>query len=163
MAALFLAPSPARSQTLGGQAEVYAGSEFESYLRYLQTLGKSRPGVWSIRPLSPAQLDALMPSDSVHPWASRYDFGTHHPKGFYYEFVRPTTGVIMNTSYPWGGNDGAIWAGKGVTAWAQAGVMMRYGPLSASIAPIAFRAANTSFPLMNNNHTGVLAYGVYAG
>lgn len=159
VAALFLAPSPARSQTLGGKAEIYSGSEFESYLRYLQTLGKSKPSVWSIRPMSPSQIDAVMPSDSLHPWGARYDFNNAKPKGFYYEFVRPTTGLIMNTSYPFGSNDGAIWAGKGLTAWAQAGVMMRWGPVSASLAPVAFRAANSDFPLMDNGKTGVLAYG----
>jgi hypothetical protein len=115
LAALSLLPvavNRASGQTVGGRAEVFAGSEFESYLRYLQTLGKSRPGVWGIRPLSPVQLDKLMPSDSLHPWAQRYDFSTAKRVGLTYDFVRPTTGLIENTSYPFGGNDGPIWAGK---------------------------------------------------
>jgi hypothetical protein len=162
IAALALLPagvSSANAQTVGGRAEIFAGSEFESYLRYLQTLGKSRPGVWSIRPLSPAQQDKLMPSDSLHPWGQRYDFTNPKGTGLTYEFVRPTTGMIANTSYPFGGNDGPIWAGKGVTAWAQAGVLLRWGPVSASIAPMAFRAANSDFDLMDNDENGVLSYG----
>jgi hypothetical protein len=149
----------ARAQDVGGRAEIFAGSEFESYLRYLQTLGKSKPSVWSIRPLSPRQIDALMPSDSVHPWGGRYDFTPSKPSEFTYEFVRPTTGFIANTAYPFGGKDGAVWAGKGLTAWAQAGLAARFGPLSASFVPIAFRASNSAFPLMANGQTGKLSYG----
>jgi len=158
-AAFFVAfARPAQAQQLGGRSEIFAGSEFESYLRYLQTLGKSKPTVWSIRPFSPGQIDGLMPTDSVHPWANRYDFNQTKVTGFWYEFIRPTTGVIGNTSYPFGGNDGAIWAGKGLTAWAQAGVQARWGPVSATFAPIAFRSTNSEFDLMDNGQTGVLKY-----
>src|SRR5215217_2579862 len=156
IAALFVtAPRPVEAQPLGGRAEVYAGSEFESYLRYLQTAGKSKPGVWSIRPFSSTQLDQLMPSDSPHPWGQRYDFSSVRPEGLSYEFIRPTTGVIANSSYPFGGNDGVIWAGKGLTAWAQAGVQLRWGPISGTFAPIAFRSANSDFELMDNGRTGI--------
>jgi hypothetical protein len=160
-AAVILIPVGVTSaQTVGGRAEIFANSEFESYLRYLQTLGKSRSSVWGIRPLSPTQIDKLMSADSLHPWGQRYDFTSRaRQTGFTYEFVRPTTGVIANTAYPFGGNDGPIWAGKGVTAWAQAGLLMRWGPLSASIAPVAFRAANSDFDLMDNGERGVLLYG----
>src|SRR6476620_59293 len=56
---------PAAAQTGGGRSEVFAGSEFESYLRYLQTLGKSKPTVWTIRSLEPSQNEAISPTDSV--------------------------------------------------------------------------------------------------
>lgn len=149
----------AKAQAAGGSAEIFAGSELESYLRYLETLGKSRPAVWSIRPMSPVQLDKLMPADSVHPWGRRYELTARNGKGFTYELVGPTTGVIANTAYPFGGNDGPLWAGKGLTAWAQAGVQLRWGPLSASFAPVAFRAANSGFPMMDNGKSGTLAFG----
>ena len=159
LAALFLASArPASAQLLGGRSEIFAGSEFESYLRYLETLGHSKPSVWSIRPLSPGQIDKILPTDSVHPWANRYDFKPSKVTGFWYEFIRPTTGFIANTSYPFGGNDGVIWAGKGLTAWAQAGVAARWGPLSLTFAPVAFRASNSEFELMNNGQTGLLKY-----
>ena len=158
--ALFLVTArPAESQLLGGRSEIFAGSEFESYLRYLQTLGKSSPTVWGIRPLGPLQIDQIMPGDTVHPWARRYNFNQTKPVGAWYEFIRPTTGVIGNTSFPFGGNDGAIWAGKGLTAWAQAGFQARWGPISATFAPIAFRATNSEFELMDNGQVGVLQYG----
>lgn len=157
LSALVAVPS-AKAQSSGGYGEVFVGSEFENYLRYLQTLGKSAPSVWSIRGLSPSQLDALAPSDTLHPWSHRYDFSRPARTGFALGFVRPTVGFIANTGYPFGSNDGAIWAGKGMTAWAQAGVTFRAGPFSGSFAPIAFRAANTDFELMDNGQIGDLKF-----
>lgn len=148
----------ASAQTLGGRSEVYAGSELESYLRYLQTLGKSQPTVWSLRGLSPSEIDALAPIDSAHPWSARYDFGKQTRTGLQVDYVRPTMGFVLNSSYPFGGNDGPIWVGKGVTSWAQTGVSARWGPFSAKLAPIAFRAGNQSFALMANGQVGNLIF-----
>ncbi|MGI9044896.1 MAG: capsule assembly Wzi family protein [Gemmatimonadaceae bacterium] len=153
-----LAPIPSHAQSSGGHGEVFVGSEFESYLRYLQTTGKSRHTIWSIRGLSPGQLDALAPSDTLHPWARRYDFSRPARTGVVIGWVRPTVGFIANTAYPWGSNDGAIWAGKGLTAWAQAGFTARLGPISATFAPVAFRASNSEFDLMDNGQIGDLKF-----
>ncbi len=150
---------PAAAQTAGGgRSEVFAGSEFESYLRYLQTLGESQSTTWSIRSFSPKEVDALAPKDSIHPWARRYDFSPQKGPGIHWDYVHPTVGFLFNSAYPFGGNDGVIWAGKGVTSYAQAGVSMRWGILSAKLAPVAFRAENTSFPLMDNGHIGPLKF-----
>jgi hypothetical protein len=147
-----------QAQAAGGYGEVFVGTEFESYLRYLQTLGKSAPSVWSIRGLAPSQLDALAPSDTVHPWGNRYDFRRPEGRGLKINFVRPTIGFIGNTAYPFGGNDGAIWAGKGITTYAQVGVSARVGPFSATFAPMAFRAQNTEFDLWDNGQIGDLRF-----
>ena len=160
LAALTLgAAAPLQAQSsAGGRSEIFVGSEFESYLRYLQTLGKSAPAVWSIRGFSPGQLDALAPSDTLHPWARRYNFAKSTKTGLVIDFIRPTVGFIANTSYPFGSNDGAVWAGKGLTAWAQAGLAARFGPFSATFAPVAFRAQNSEFELMDNGQIGDLKY-----
>ncbi len=153
-----LSTRPAAAQTGGGRAEVFAGSEFESYLRYLQTLGKSKSTTWSIRGFSPKEVDALAPTDSIHPWAHRYDFSPQKGPGLHWNYVYPTVGFLFNTAYPFGGNDGVVWAGKGLTSFAQAGVAMRWGVLSAKLAPVAFRAENTEFPLMANGRIGPLVF-----
>ena len=152
-------PQQALAQrSAGGPAEVFAGSQFESYLRYLQTLGKSAPTPWSIRGFSPSEIDRLAPSDDSHPWSARYAFKKDSSSGLRFDFILPTVGFIANTSYPWGSNDGPIWAGKGLTSWTQLGFAARYGVFSARIAPIAFRAENTAFPLMDNKQSGDLAF-----
>ncbi len=146
------------AQSAGGNGEVFVGSEFESYLRYLQTAGKSVPTIWSIRGMSPSQLDALAPSDTLHPWARRYNFARPARTGLVIGYIRPTVGFVGNTAYPFGSNDGPVWAGKGMTAWAQAGFTARLGPLSATFAPIAFRSQNAEFELMDNGQIGDLKY-----
>lgn len=157
-AVLLATGQAAAAQQAGGRGEIFVGSEFESYLRYLQTLGKSQPDVWSIRGFSPRQLDALAPSDTLHPWARRYAFGQSSRTGLVVSYVRPTVGFTMNTAFPYGYNDGPIWAGKGITAWGQAGLSARWGPFSGTFAPVAFRSQNAEFPLMDNGQIGDLRY-----
>ena len=146
-------PATAAGQSLaGGRTEVFAGSVLESYLRYLQSLGKSGSEPWSIRGFSPREVDARAPVDSAHPWARRYTFGRDSAKSI--DFVRPTAGVILNTAFPFGGNDGPVWAGKGLTGFVQAGISAELGPISIRLAPVAFHAANGSYDLYPNSLEG---------
>ena len=148
--------APAQSRA-GGRSEVFAGSVFESYLRYLQSLGKAGAEPWSIRGFSLAETDARAPSDTLHPWANRYEFRGNGSRSL--DFVRPTAHVIVNSAFPSGSNDGPIWAGKGLTTAIQAGVTGEFGPLSIRLAPVAFYAANSEFPLFANNESGALQFG----
>jgi hypothetical protein len=60
----------------------------------------------------------------------------------------------FNSAYPSGINEGPVWSGRGLTTSVSAGVMMAWGPLSAVINPIAFRAENEPFPLQPTGITG---------
>ncbi|MEO5902893.1 MAG: capsule assembly Wzi family protein, partial [Gemmatimonadaceae bacterium] len=119
---------------------------------------KSKSTVWSIRSFSPEEVDKLAPTDSLHPWAKRYSFSAPKGSGLHWDYVHPTTGFLFNSAYPFGGNDGVIWAGKGLTSFAQAGIAMRWGVLSAKLAPVAFRSENLSFSLMDNGRIGPLRF-----
>ncbi len=152
------ATSSLNAQTVaGGRSEVFAGSVLESYLRYLQSLGKSSDDPWSVRGFSPGEISDRAPTDSLHPWAQRYEFRGDSSK-VRFDYVRPTVKAIVNTAFPFGGNDGPLWAGKGLTTSIQMGVSAELGPLSIRIAPVAFRAANAAFPLYPNGETGNLAF-----
>lgn len=147
------------AQMTGGRNEVFAGSELESYLRYLQTAGKSQEYPWSMRDFSPLEIDELAAKDSAHPWARRYDLQRKaNARGFQWDYVRPKASFYLNTAYAYGSNDGAVWQGKGLTTAVQGGVSARWRGFSASIAPVAFRAENQSFPLMANGETGALRF-----
>lgn len=149
----------AQVQGQTGRNEVFAGSDLESYLRYLQTAGKSHEYPWSMRAFSPLEVDSLAATDAAHPWASRYDLQRKpRTRGFQWDYVRPKVSSYLNTAFAYGGNDGAVWQGKGLTTAVQGGISARWGPFSASIAPIAFRAENQFFPLMPNGETGVLRF-----
>src|SRR2546422_3358032 len=151
----------------GGRSEVFAGGELETYLRNLQLVGLVPLYPWSVRSFSPRELDRLFPSDTVHPWASHYDrAGPPLPRGrVTFDVVRPTVSVRFNSAFPYGSNDGPIWAGRGLTSAVQAGFALRFGALSLTVAPIVFRAENANFSLMGNGDTGRFVYadGRYPG
>lgn len=150
---------PASAQNTGGRSEVFAGSELESYLRYLQTTGKSSEYPWTIRSFSPAEIDQLAATDTGHPWASRYDLQRRvHKGGLEWDVVRPTLTFYLNSVFPYGGSDGPVWQGKGLTTSLQAGLAVRWGPFSGILAPMAFRAENQSFPLLQNGEIGRLRF-----
>ena len=151
---------------VGGRSEFFAGGELENYLRLLQTTGAVPRYPWSVRAFSPGEVDRLVPLNDAHPWANRYDLAppTRHGgrlglrHGLSLDLVRPRITLIENTAFPFGSNDGPVWAGRGLTTVVQAGVAIRYGPLSATFAPIVFRAENAAFDLLPNGQSGNLVY-----
>jgi hypothetical protein len=140
------------------RSEIFVGSLPENYLRYLQTMGLVQLYPWSSRAFSPREIDALVPRDSAHPWMNRFLSTEKNFHGIRYDFVRPTSSLRYNTGFAYGSNDGPIWAGRGLTSAIQAGIAARWGPLSGTLAPMAFRAENRAFFIMPTGRTGVAAF-----
>lgn len=142
---------PAAAQTVGPAGtlgEVYTGGELENYLRVLQLAGVTSPYPWSIRGFSMDEVRRLAPRDSAHPWAERYSIGGASEGGVAFNLHAPATRVIYNSAFPFGGNDGPVWAGRGMTAALQGGASLRYGGLSLTLAPVAFWAQNAEFDVV---------------
>lgn len=142
---------------LAATGPLTAGGELDNYLRYLQTLGRVPLTGWELRPFSVSQADTLTYVDGAHPWQHTWLF----PRGDQ-PSVRALPVVAtaqLNSAFPWGGNDGAVWAGRGRTTSLQAGVSARFGPASLVLDPIVFRAENARFTLEPNGQTGT---GIYA-
>jgi hypothetical protein len=138
---------------------VFVGSDQERYLRVLQILGLVRLYPWSIRGFSPAEVDRLRPSSEAHPWGE--DAGFERPArstGAQEEILPASITTRYNTAFPFGMNDGAVWAGRGFTGAAEGGAAVRQGPLSIVVAPIAFWAENRSFVLRPNGQQGILRF-----
>lgn len=159
--AAFIGSAPLSAQERGTDnkevwGEVFAGSELEQYLRLLQLTGESKRLPWSVRSFGPAELRQIAPSGGDHPWAGRYDF-TGDSTGLLLSFVRPAAGLAYNSRFPYGSNDGAIWAGRGLTGSIQVGAAFRFGPLSGVFAPTLFAAGNADFDLMPTRQ-GVSVY-----
>ena len=129
------------------------GSEFEDYLRVLQIAGVAPLYPWSIRGFSPREIRALVAGDTAGPWALQPRFSKS-----LVDAGPATLTTTYNSAYPYGANDGAVWAGRGLTVAAAAGVSGTYGPLSISLAPVAFRASNSPFPILPNGKNGLQAY-----
>lgn len=147
------------AQQLGAQArsvsmlDFTAGSEYEDYLRVLQIAGKVPLYPWSIRGFSRREIERLALADSTGPWKLRDRFAASR-----FSAGPLRLGATFNSAYPYGANDGPLWAGRGLTAAASGGLSGHAGPLSFAIDPMAFSAMNRPFELMPNGTTGRLAF-----
>lgn len=159
--ALVVVASPARAQILGdplgGPAGITAGGEMDNYLRYLQSLGKVPVTSWSLRQFSPRTIDTLVTADSAHPWARSRSFTSMREREG--ASVMPVVGSLrFNSAYPFGSNDGPVWAGRGATVALQGGFAWRRGALTVVADPMVFAAQNTSFRLQPNGFTDALRF-----
>ncbi len=138
---------------------VVVGSDAEHYLRVLQVAGAAPLYPWGIRGFSPAEVDRLLPDTVRHPWRDRMPPADSAPGSVRARWVRPQAGLVFNSAFPQGTNDGALWAGRGVTAAASAGFEVRVGSaLSLRVEPLLFWAQNRSFPLMDNGRPDSLRF-----
>lgn len=125
------------------------GSEFENYLRALQVAGMAPIHPWSLRGFTRREVERLVAADSAGPWSLRHRLNTGRIT------AGPLTlGMTLNSAYPYGANDGPIWAGRGLTTAISGGVSGHLGPVSFAFAPVAFRAGNSAFELLPNGRFG---------
>jgi capsule assembly protein Wzi len=71
--------------------------------------------------------------------------------------LRLTT--AWNSRYPSGENDGLLWAGRGVSQLASAGVAYRWGALSLALAPEVTWSENRFFDTVPNGRSGAQRFG----
>jgi hypothetical protein len=137
-------------------AEAAVGSEVEDYLRLLQVAGRVPLHPWSIRGFSLAEVEALAP-EGGHPWQDSYRAGREAP-GAWIAPLPLDLSARFNIAFPHAPNEGPVWAGRGATFAASAGLAARAGPLSLRIAPQAFWAENREFTLQDHGDTAVAPY-----
>jgi len=141
------APCVAAAQTASRSwAEMTAGSELESYLRALQVAGKAPAYPVSVRGWSAVERDSIVPRASEHPWIARFRTPARGG-GVRAALIRPELELVENTGFPYGADDGAVWAGKGLTIAVSGGFELRAGALSVVVDPVFFRAENAAFAL----------------
>lgn len=159
LGALAVAPGAAQTDTPANTlGETFAGEEQERYLRLLQMADQSRPYPWSIRGFSVEEVQRLAPADSAHPWARRFDFGGESTRAWDVHLHPAAATGIFNSGFPFGGYDGPVWAGRGLTTAVQVGVTARYRQLSLTLAPVAFRAGNADFEPVRSSPSAPRSY-----
>lgn len=151
------AQTPETSGTL--RHEIFVSEPGESYLRYLQTVGKVPEHPWSSRGFSQRELRSLIPKDTALPWADRFRDETRSIAGIQYGFINPKATLRYNSSFAYGSNDGPVWAGRGLTSATQFGFYAGWGPVSLTVAPLLFRAQNQSFDIVPTGRPGDAAFG----
>jgi len=140
-------PTPVGQPTvLRSWAELTTGSELEQYLRVLQLSGVAPLTQASLRGWSAAERDSMLPRGKSHPWNAQMIAPAKRPT-FSFEPIRPQLQLIENSGWAYGSNDGAIWAGRGLTTAVSGGFEVRSGPLTVVIDPVFFRAENQAFTM----------------
>jgi hypothetical protein len=134
---------------------IAVGSEWERYLRTVQVLGVVPLEPWTLRGFSSIQTRLLTPRDSLLPWR----FESSAPHECRAMFMLPArTRIVFNSSFPFGWNDGAVWAGRGLTVSAEGGVGGAIGPLHLAFAPLVFVAQNARAEIAPNGQAGPLSF-----
>lgn len=163
VALLALCGSAADAQSpsnVTGARSMTVNSEIENYLRYVLGRDTANTTPWSLRRFTSAQAAALTQradSLTLDPWRT-----TWLRRGVAAQAVAllpAEASVRYNSTYPFGSNDGPIWAGKGATVAVSGGVAGRLGPLSVVIDPELVGAQNLAFPLAPNGRAGALRFG----
>lgn len=162
LASLGSRPALAQSPRWDLRAGVPVGSEEERYIRVLQVAGLLPRSPWTLRSGSPEEVEAIFGrAASQHPWDELFRLPSERDDpwygGWYAGLVRTEAGLIYNSAIPFGENDGALWAGKGLTTFARAGGYLTLGPLRLRLAPEVFATQNQAFELTPNGQSGEAA------
>jgi hypothetical protein len=154
----FVPPLGAQGTISHPWLQVFAADELERYLRALQLVGVVPDHQWSVRAFSPRELAReLRPRDARHPWSTILD-APPPGDGLRSGMLRSELDAAFNSTIPYGVNDGALWAGRGLSASIAGGGWARWGPLTAVLAPIATWSRNAPFALEPNGLADSLRY-----
>jgi hypothetical protein len=148
------------ARALGAQGAptwISAGSAEDDYFRVAQLAGAAPPtSSLTIRFLR--DVSGELPQGNLqHPWKRRWS-AARRTGSWSFSILPVETQTIFNTTLPYGYNDGAIWAGKGLTQSIQAGIAVHAGPLSLVAQPLAFWTQNKSFTLEPNPYGSADVY-----
>jgi capsule assembly protein Wzi len=123
------------------------GDPAETYLRIMQLVGRAELGSFTVRPLSRESTRSAV-GPAPHPWS---DWLRLDPTGSNGD-VAWTVGDTrlrswLNTAYPRGQNDGAVWQGKGMTTALETTASLEWGGLSVTLNPMLLHNQNSAFEL----------------
>lgn len=145
--------SPCTSQqpAIRNRSALWVGAPLDEYIRLLQLSGEVPLASRMLRPLQ-SEMDALVLSDSaklaMNPWRARYGSRQRADTNrFRVEVYDPILRLTENSAVPFGANDGALWAGRGISGAVDVGGALRYGGLTVRLAPAITWSQNASFTL----------------
>ncbi|HXG71196.1 MAG TPA: hypothetical protein VNJ04_11385, partial [Gemmatimonadaceae bacterium] len=136
---------------------IVPGSNEESYLRYLQSVGKVAAYPWTVRSFGQVETRRISIPRGSHPWSAGMRSRSDDAR-FHMAILPASVTLRLNSHFPYGFNDGAVWAGRGLTTAVEGGAVFRAGPLSVALNPIAFRAENAAFGLLPNGYSGAQSF-----
>ena len=152
--ALSAQEAQAQGQPWDLRGGMQVGSEEERYLRALQVAGMTPSYPWALRGFTPGELTRLTITDTLHPWVDRFDLSHDVSETPEWGWLPAKGRTLFNSGFPFGENDGVVWAGRGFTGVLGGGGYVRYGRLHVRIAPEAFVTQNRAFELAPNGEAG---------
>lgn len=117
--------------------------EAQKYLRILTLSDSAAYRPWGIRAFGPSRWGDLADLAGRGPWASQLT--SEVPSGF--TLLRPSVTTATNTGFPFGTNDGVMWAGRGANTLVAAGFAYVRGILTVRVAPEMTWSQNADFEL----------------
>jgi hypothetical protein len=146
------------------RSPLWVGTPLDDYLRLLQLTGEAPLSSRLLRPLEHEARTLALPDSaplSRNPWRARYGSRQRADMSrFSVELYDPIVRVTSNSAVPFGANDGALWAGKGLSGAMDLGAAARFGPLTVRLAPTATWSRNEPFELgaLTNPPAGTSPY-----
>lgn len=136
----------------------WVGGDADNYARYLQSENAIDSALgWSIRSFSRRDESHLSHVSRQHPWGARWRQDSS-AAGARAVLLPLSATAWYNSAYPFGGNDGPVWSGRGVTGQVQGGIAFRTGPLTIIADPVLFWAENRAFTLLPNGSDSAHPY-----
>ncbi|MEO7360456.1 MAG: hypothetical protein ABI120_09000, partial [Gemmatimonadaceae bacterium] len=134
---------------LGAQELLTPASELTSYVRLLELLGKASNTPLVYWSSSTAPHHNGLTVDSTHVWSNRYSLSapSERPRRPQFRLSDAHVDLVFNSAFPRTENDGALWAGRGVSGVLRGGGEVRWGGFTARVAPSFGYAQNRDFEL----------------
>jgi len=128
------------------QSDVSFNSKDEYYQRIIQISGLSDdPSSFSLRPVQTSA--EYLPNPWNHLYRERNALVFSYGDNAGIALFEPAWFQSLNTSLPRGGNDGAIWQGRGYNTAFSVGMKLEAGPLHVQFRPVMGLAQNREFDL----------------
>ena len=121
------------------------GEPPEEYLRVLQVLGQADAGSFTVRPLASEGAVILA---GAHAWSARLQpVSPGSSSAVTLTLIEPRLRAFVNSRFPFGRNDGALWQGKGLTSALDLGATATWQGLTVTLHPTMRYTQNSSFDL----------------
>jgi len=143
---------PARSDPVTAPVMAPGDPRIE-YLRYLQLTGRAPLEPLMILPLASRAATRV---EGRGPWGAF--FGTTRGTRTFGPIQIGLTPVrlraVFNSDFPDAGNDGALWAGRGISSSLEAGLFATLSPVSVQFAPVVHFSQNRDFDTVPMDEAG---------
>jgi hypothetical protein len=143
------APSSGVAQVIH-RAPDWVGSTSDEYERLMQLTGARPLSSQLLRPITLAPSDSMSAAAAgaaADPWGWVVRSVRRQDAAPQLELLGPSVRLVHNSAIPYGGNDAAMWAGRGTSGLIEAGARSSIGPLTLQLAPSFSWSENRAFEI----------------